>query len=212
MSQEISLKKAERKVLATAVQDGLWDIFIGCFVLMFAIAPSLSTMLGDFWSSAVFLPFWALVYLVISLVRRHVVKPRIGVVRFGPSQKSRLARTGAIVFAVNVIGLILGFLAWRFSDRPGWMILTPFALLMLTLFSVAAHHLDYARLYLYGVLMALSPLVGEWLWLHMGVSHHGFPITFGTTAGIMIAIGLIKFALLLRDHPLPIEDPSSVES
>ncbi|MGD9030832.1 MAG: hypothetical protein PVG25_13590, partial [Anaerolineae bacterium] len=136
MSQNISLKEAERRVFTTAFQDGLWDVLIGCFVLMFAVAPLLSTTLGDFWSSAVFLPFLALVYLAIWLTRRHVVTPRIGVVRFGPSRKMRLSRASLILFVVNGVGLVLGFLAYRFSDRPGWMIVTPFALLMLTLFSV----------------------------------------------------------------------------
>jgi hypothetical protein len=210
MSQNVSLKEAERKVFTTAFQDGLWDVLIGCFVLMFAVAPLLSTTLGDFWSSAVFLPFLALVYLAIWLTRRHVVTPRIGVVRFGPSRKMRLSRASVILFVVNGVGLILGFLAYRFSDRPGWTIVTPFALLMLTLFSVGATYLDCPRLYLYGALTALSPLVGEWLWIRAGASHHGFPITFGITAAIMVTVGLVKFALLLRDHPLPGKESASV--
>jgi hypothetical protein len=212
MSQDISLKEAERKVFATAVQDGLWDVLIGCFVLIFAIAPFLSTTLGDFWSSVAFLPFWALVYLAIRLTRKFVVNPRIGVVKFGPSRRVKLSRLVAILTVVNVVGLILGILTAQISDKPGWMVVTPFGLLMLTIFSVGAYYVDCARLYLYGVLTALSPLVGEWLWVHMGASHHGFPITFGTTAAIMITVGLIKFALLLRDHPMPVEESPSVES
>jgi hypothetical protein len=211
MSQSISLKQAERKVFTTAFQDGLWDVFIGCFVLIFAIAPFLSTVLGDFWSSVVFLPFWALVYLAIWLVRRFVVTPRIGLVRFGSSRKAKLSRFTAIAVAVNALGFVLGVVAAQMSGKPGWMFLTPFGLLMLTVFSLAAYYLDCTRLYLYGVLTALSPLVGEWLWACGRVSHHGFPITFGTTAAIMIIIGLIKFALLLRDHPVEDKQPSSVE-
>ncbi|MFC1935998.1 hypothetical protein ACFLX9_04540, partial [Chloroflexota bacterium] len=60
MSQRISLKEAERRAFTKAFQDGLWDILIGCIVLLWAIAPFLSTRMGDFWSSAVFLPFWGL--------------------------------------------------------------------------------------------------------------------------------------------------------
>jgi hypothetical protein len=65
MSPQISLKEAERKVFKTTQNDGLWDIFLGCFLLIFVIAPYLSGTLGDLWSSVVFLPFWALVYLAI---------------------------------------------------------------------------------------------------------------------------------------------------
>ena len=57
MTAEISLKEAERKVFKATFQDGMWDIFIGCIVLQFAIAPLLSSKLGDFWSSVIFLPF-----------------------------------------------------------------------------------------------------------------------------------------------------------
>ena len=56
MSQKISLREAERKAFRSRYNDGLWDILLGCFFLMFVIAPYLSASLGDFWSSAVFLP------------------------------------------------------------------------------------------------------------------------------------------------------------
>ena len=58
MSQQISLREAERKAFRITHNDGLWDVLLGCYALMFVIAPYLSTSLGDFWSSAVFLPFW----------------------------------------------------------------------------------------------------------------------------------------------------------
>jgi hypothetical protein len=213
MSQNISLKEVERKVFTTAFQDGLWDIFIGCFVLMFAVGPFLSTTrLGDFWSSVVFIPFWALVYLIIWLIRKFVVTPRIGVVKFGLSRKVKLSRFVALAIVVSVVGLILGIFLAQISDAPGWVFMTSLGSLVLVSFSVAAYFLDFAHLYLYGVLTALSPLVGEWLYIHIGASHHGFPITFGTTAGIIIFVGLIKFAFLLCDHPIPEEEPLSVES
>jgi hypothetical protein len=75
MANEISLKEAERKVFASTVQDGLWDILVGCVMLEFAIGPLLSQSLGDFWSSAVFLPFWGLVYLAILYLRKYIISP-----------------------------------------------------------------------------------------------------------------------------------------
>ena len=70
MSQEVDLKEAERKVFRSTFQDGLVEIMLGCIVLMFAIGPFLSPYLGDFWSSAVFLPFWAGVFCLLWAVRR----------------------------------------------------------------------------------------------------------------------------------------------
>ena len=213
MSERISLKKAERKVFESAFGDGLWDIFIGCIVLMFAIAPHLSRHLGDFWSSAVFVPFWALAYLTIWLVRKHVITPRVGTVKFGPWRRGRLLKFNIVMFIVCIVGLGLGILsALSFWTVPGWMHSARFPLIILVGFSIAAYFLNFTRLYIYGVLVALSPLIGELLYVSLHVPHHGFPVTFGITAGIMILVGLVKFIRLLRDYPDPAEPQFSKES
>lgn len=210
MSQQISLKGAERKAFRATQNDGLWDVLLGCFALMFVIAPYLSTSLGDFWSSAVFLPFWALVYLAIGLVRKHVVKPRLGTVRFGPARRARLARFTVVMLAVNIVTLILGFVAaWKIGSVPGQMFSIVFGMGLLTGFSLAAYFLDFSRLYVYGLLVGLSPLVGEWLWRRGYAAHHGFPLTFGISASIMILVGLALFVRLLRDNPVPVEETPS---
>jgi len=206
MSPQISLKEAERKAFRTTHNDGLWDIFLGCFVVMFAIAPFLSPSLGDFWSSAVFLPFWGLVFLIIRLIRKNVVTPRVGAIKLGQVRKAKLAKLSVVMLVVNVVALILGFvIAMNFGRVPGQMTTIIFGLIFLIGFSIAAYSLEFNRLYIYGLLVGLSPLVGEWLYTNGNASHHGFPITFGTTAGIMILIGLTVFVRLLRDNPIPIE-------
>jgi hypothetical protein len=213
MSEKISLKEAERKAFRTTFNDGLWDVFLGCFFSMFVIAPYLSTSLGDFWSSVVFLPFWALVYLALVLIRKHVVTPRIGVVKFGRARIVKLGKFTVVMLATNVIVFILGLVAAvNFGRIPGQMLSIFFGLVLLMGFSIAAYFLDFNRLYVYGLLVGLSPLVGEWLWSHGYVTHHGFPITFGTSAGIMIVVGLAVFVRLLHDNPVPIEGVPSEEA
>ena len=103
MNPQISLKEAERKAFRTRYNDGLWDIFLGCFFLMFAVAPFLTPALGDFWSSVVFLPFWGIIILVIYLIRKHLVTPRIGVVSFRPARKSKLMKFTVAMLIVNFI-------------------------------------------------------------------------------------------------------------
>lgn len=208
MSQNINLKEIERKAFRSYFDDGLWDIFIGCIVLMFAVGPFLSRRLGDFWSSAVFIPFWALVYLAIRLVRKYVVTPRIGVVKFGPWRTAKLLKFNVVIFVVLLVGLVLGILSARSYAEPGWIYTARFGLIILVGFSVAAYFLDFTRLYLYGALIALSPLVGEWLYVQVKAPHHGYPITFGTTAGIIILTGLVQFIRCLRDYRLPMEGAS----
>jgi hypothetical protein len=206
MSQKISLKEAERKAFRATYNDGLWDILLGCVFLMFVIAPFLSPSLGDYWSSVVFLPFWGLVFLGIRLIRKHVVTPRVGVVNFGLSRKTKLAKFTVVMLAVNVIAFILGlFAALSFGKVPGQIYSIILGMMLLIGFSIAAYFLDFNRLYIYGLLVGFSPLVGEWLWTQGYATHHGFPITFGTAAGIMILVGLSVFVRLLRDHPVPRE-------
>ena len=211
MSQRISLKEAERKAFRFAFQDGLWDIFIGCVILLFAIAPLLSSTLGDLWSSVVFLPFWALVFLAIWLIKKHVVAPRVGSVKFGSSRRTRLTRFTVVMLGLNVVAFILGILASR-SIGPDWIARQAFWFFILAGFSIAAYFLNFTRLYVYGLLVALSPLAGEWLYVNAKASHHGFPITFGITAGVIILIGLVQFARLLRDHPIATDQPASGEA
>jgi hypothetical protein len=172
--------------------------------LMWAFAPYLSASLGDFWSSVVFLPFWAVVYLAIRLIRKYVVAPRIGMVKFGQVRKTKLVKFTVVMLVVNIVVFILGLVtALNVGSIPGQMISIFFGMILLVFFSLAAYLLDFGRLYIYGLLGGLSPLVGEWLWSHGYATHHGFPITFGTLAGIMIVVGLVVFARLLHDNPVP---------
>lgn len=204
MEPQISLKEAERRVFKTKTNDGLWDVFLGCYFLMFVLGPYMSTRLGDFWSSAIFLPFWGLVYLAILMIRRKVIKPRSGEVRYGAVRKAKLVRFTIVMLAVNILALILGIFAFVYFGRvPGQMMGIGLGLILLFGFSLAAYLLDYPRLYMYGLLVGLAPMVGEWLFVHQLASHHGFPVTFGLASGVMILTGLVVFARFLYLNPVP---------
>lgn len=210
MIDATSLKQAEKKAFRSTYNDGLWDILLGCFLSMFAIAPLLSSRLGDFWSSAVFLPFWGLVYLAIWSIRKRVVAPRIGTARFGRARRMRLARFTVVLLVVNILALVLGLIAAANVGRvPGQATSIAFGLILLVGFSIAAYFLDFSRLYIYGLMVGLAPNVGERLFDRGLASHHGFPVTFGVTAGVMIVVGLAVFARLVRENPLPVEDARS---
>jgi hypothetical protein len=201
MSQSISLRDAERKVFHTAVNDGLWDIFLGCFFLMFAIAPFLSERLGDFWSSVIFLPFWGLVYLAIRFVRKHVITPRLGSVKFGASRNAILMRFNLVMLVVNLLALVLGLIAASLTSRiPGQATSIALGLVLLAAFSFAAYFLGIGRLYIYALLLGLAPPIGEWLWVNHLTSHHGYPVTFGVISGIMILTGIMLLLRLLRSY------------
>lgn len=210
MKDPINLKSAERRAFQTTFEDGLWDVFIGCFVLEFAIAPLLSGSLGDFWSSAIFLPFWGIAYLAILLVRKYVIAPRVGKARFSKTRMHRLRSFTIILIGVNTVLFVLGLLAaFAFGgaasgESNSWRNLLPvfLGLFLLAGFSIAAYLLDFPRLCLYGALLFAATPMGEWLYRYHGAAHHGYPIAFGITAGIMIVTGLVLFVRLIVTNPI----------
>jgi hypothetical protein len=213
MSKPISLREAEQKAFRMRYDDGLWDIVLGCVFLMFPIAIALTPSLGDFWSSVAMLPLWALVWLGVWLVRKHIVNPRIGTMRPGPTRVAKLAKLKVVMLVANVGALILGLVvALNFRTIPGQVTGIIFGMMLLVGFSLAAYFLGFSRLYVYGLLLGLCPPVGEWLWAHGVVAHHGFPATFGTAAGVMILVGLVIFLRLVHDNPAHPESLPSGEA
>lgn len=107
-----------------------------------------------------------------------------------------------ILVVINVIAFFLGLVA-AFSSNllPGSIYSILMGSIILMIFTVLGYALDYPRLYIYGLLVGLSPPVGEWLYKNYQVSHHGFPVTFGITSGIMILSGIILFVVFLRKNP-----------
>jgi MFS family permease len=210
MQTPVSLKTAERQAFQITFTDGLWDVFLGLFPLQFAVAPLLSESMGDFWSSAIFLPVFGAVYLVIRLMRKYVIAPRMGTVNFGKARKEKLRKFSRIMLGINALVFIMGILAAAFTTKIfdsqsialfGSVVSMALGLILLAGFSLAAVLLDWPRLYFYGLLLFAAPPVGEWLYQNHGAAHHGYPIVFGITAGVMILTGLITFVRMLKNNP-----------
>jgi hypothetical protein len=205
MNSQISLKQTERKLFHSQFDDSLIDIGIGGFMLIFALAPLLSETLGDFWSSMIFLPFWAIGYLLLRSIKRKMVAPRVGTVSYGAWRLGRLRRFTLVMVLLNLALLILGIIALWVSMSSSWTVALIFGGVWLIGFSLAGYFLDYGMLYLYGLLYGLAPVAGEWLAQNLGASHHGFPITFGIACVIVVLIGTAKLVRLLINNPLPAE-------
>lgn len=193
------LLQAERSTFRAGADIGLWDLLIATLVSMFAIAPLLSVSLGDFWSSAIFVPILAAVYLALRFVKQRLFVPRIGVVRFGAYRQARLRRLTAVLVVVNLVALALGAVfAFRFEPGGGLLPLIVLAAALLMGFSVAAYFLNIPRYFVYGLLVAIAPFVGEWLFREGYASHHGFPVAYGATALLIATAGLITLRVRLR--------------
>jgi len=210
MNKQLDLEEAERRLFSATFKDGLLDIMISAVLLMFSVAPLLSETLGDFWSSAVFVPFWALMFLILFLIRRLVVRPRLGQVKYGPQRITKLARFTLVMLIVNVIFFLAGILATFLVSRGelsqlGWFVSISFGLVMLFFASVTGFFLNLPRLYVYGLFLAIAPVIGEWLYRQYGVAHHGLPIVFGVMTAVIFLVGLVMFIHLMRE-PFPPDD------
>lgn len=201
------LRDLEQNTFRTVADDGLWDVLVAMIFAMLAVAPLLSEQLGDFWSSAVFLPIWAGVFVGIRMIRRHVVEPRVGTVRFGAQRLRKLRRLSVVLLLVNIASAIAGMAAF-FGVQAGWISLGddslayPLVLFVTCLvgFSAAALITGITRYYAYGLMAAAAPIVGEWLWRNDLATHHGFPIVFGATAVIILGVGIARLLAVVRQH------------
>lgn len=205
-------RELEQRTFRTARDDGLWDVLVAPFFAMFAIAPLIADRLGDFWSSALFVPVWLVVYLVTRVMRVQVVQPRIGVIELGEERRERMRKGGLVLLAINAVAAVMGVVAWL-GIGFGWLGIESavypmfFSLTLLLVFSVGAYITRIWRFAVYGLLLAVGPILGEWMWQQGWVDHHGYPVVFGTVALIMLIVGLIRLATVLRSHPMP-RDPA----
>ncbi len=202
----VSVKEADRRIYRTSLDDGLVDIFIFSVVLMFIIGPFLSVYLGDFGASAIFLPFWGAVCLILLYIRKKVIKPRAGVVNYGPQRRRKLTLFTGIMLVLYVVFMLLGLLAFISPGAFIWAPTFAFAMMVLISFGLAGYFLDVTRFYLYGLMLAGGFFVGEWLYQTFGFSHHGIPVVFGVSGMVIFLIGFIKLITFVQNNPLPTED------
>ena len=112
-----------------------------------------------------------------------------------------------VILVINIAALGLGILSFfQFARLPGWTISLRFSIILLVGFSLAGYMLEFPRLFIYGILIAAAPPIGEYLYQNLGYSHHGFPATFGFLALLLILTGTAIIIRILRKNPLPREE------
>jgi len=214
MSATLDLKAAERKAyqLSTS-QDGLYDISIGSYIILLSAAPWLDENgLSTPWS--VILPFalGLLIFACVMLIKKFVVAPRIGQVRFGTERKNRLKHLSIAIIVVFLLTLALFALtvsAIYFrepiltgaKDSAGLFdpVHTGAGIFIFVIFSVIGYVIDNVRLYVYGFLYGLGYVVSTVLQDLIGIQFY-WPMA---VAGLVAVVtGLVLFIRFLRDYPL----------
>ena len=216
MSQQISLKEAERKAFKSTNQDGLLDILWGLYLLFGNSSAIILANLGV-QAPMNYIPMF--IVLAVGLIgfwatKKYITTPRMGMVRFGPTRLRKIKRMRfvSVIAVLATFALLLLTIAGIFNPSgwqwPGWIVDVAFGLFAFLICAFFAYTRDYPRLYLYGLLMGLSIPASAFLEAYAGIS---FPIAWVITGSIILIVGVITFIHFLRDYPLPTESPPPTE-
>jgi hypothetical protein len=190
MVSDVNLKEIQRKVYMSFFQDGVWDIFLGLFVLGWGLSIL---------TEAAYVPGISFlgIYFAIWGIKRWLTYPRIGYVRFSATTRRRItARFVILLTAVALLGLITSVL-WGIGTRPQWLadyFPLMFNGMLAAIVCLAAYWVRANRFYLHAALIFLGAVFHLWL---------GFQWEFGFigAGSIIVLIGLGLLIGFLRKYP-----------
>jgi len=195
MIEDINLKEIQRKVYMTFFQDGLWDIFLGLFILGWGL-----TILTE----APYLPgvFFIGIYFTVWGIKKWLTYPRIGYVRFSATSRRRItARFLILLTVVLLLGIIAG-LVWGIGTRPQWLadyFPLIFNGMLAAIVCLVAYWARVNRFYLHAALIFLGAVFHLWLGIRWEFGFIG-------AGGIIILIGLGILIIFLRKYPKMVEE------
>jgi hypothetical protein len=194
MSENIDVKKIERKAYMSYHQDGLWDIFLGLVIIGWGIsmATYLASLVGVWF--VVFFP-------ILMAAKRRITYPRLGYAEFPRARKSKLQMTIllAIVMLLGVLVLLLWTSQLGSSSLRNWLrqyFETAFGAMVAIVLCIMGLIHWIKRLYVYAVVMFLGFAGAQRLNFHMKFSF----IVVGAIVSFSGVVLLIRF---LRKYPLP---------
>ena len=202
--KKTNLREVEKRTYMSYHQDGLLDIFVGIYVLLFALGILLMTV-TDFstWFvipaifPAIMIPIW------IS-AKKRITMPRIGYVKFGVRGANKLMAVflglmvaGFGVFMVFGLGASMGE-GWALTLRVffisnSMLIIGIGAAVVSSLF---AYTMGLKRLYGYGLLIFVLFFTGYFI----AIPFEYLLVTIGFVISINGFVILMRF---IRKYPLP---------
>jgi hypothetical protein len=153
--------------------------------------------------SALFvLPIALILLAAVFLVRRFVVIPRLGCVKFLPERRRRLSKLIIVPIITLIAGAIGGYILYENASMRNILIgQIPFSLSPIIMFGAAAYFLDMKRLYIYGAIVGLIMPLGKYLEMII-VSRDILPGTILFTAFVFFGIAAVFFVDFLKKHHL----------
>jgi len=197
-------KKIERRVFTSFFQAGIMEAFTGIILLQLGLPALFSRSgFGDWESALLTLPIALILLIVVFLVRRYVVVPRLGHVKFLPERRRRISKLVIVPILTLIAGAIVGYIfAENASLRHAFVGQIPFILIPIIVFGAAAYFLDMKRLYVYGAIVGLVFPLGKYLETVI-VSRNTLPATILFTAFVFLGIAIVFLVDFLRKYQEP---------
>lgn len=188
MQADIDLKTIRRKVYISYFQDGLWDILLGVFLVVWGlmITYDFVAVMGGIWVAA---------YFIILGLKRLITYPRAGYIKINEARKQQIKMVilGVLLFLLGIAALLL----YAAGSRPQWLD-DYFMLIMGAMFAVVIALLGswwmVTRWYIYAVLVFAAFASHQWLGMELNLS-------FFVPGGIITAFGLVLLFQFLRRYP-----------
>jgi len=195
MKTEDSLKRTEKRLYRSYYSDGVYDILAGFIFIIFAWSP----IFASFGIPSIHKFFLGLAAIVGAiLIRKFVIVPRMGFVKFG--QKRQAKRWTLIAMSVAIIFLIMPLMIAMDSEY-NIVFIGPIVALIVC---IAAYFLDFPRLYIYGALLAFGIIESMFIYPFVDSPVHTM-ISFGIPGVVVIAYGITLLYKFLGKYPKPEE-------
>jgi len=197
-------KQIERRVFTSFFQGGVIESFTGIFLLQLGLPALFSRSgFGDLESALLALPIALILLVAVFLVRRFVIIPRLGRVKFLPERRRRISKLMIVPLLTLIAGAIVGYI---FSEnaplRHAFVGQIPFILIPIIVFSAAAYFLDMKRLCIYGAIVGLVFPLGKYLETVI-VSRSILLATILFTAFVFLSIAIVFLVAFLRKYHEP---------
>ncbi|MGD9143028.1 MAG: hypothetical protein PVG61_04190 [Dehalococcoidia bacterium] len=183
------LKPLVRRSYVIFFQDGLWDIFLGLFVLGWglSILTDLAYLAGS---------LFVCLYLIVWSLKRWLTYPRVGYARLGVRQE-KFRQIISIILGITMVAGVMFAVIFIADDRPEWLT-------------------DYFPLLFSGILAAVVGVIAAWLGVYRflvhaalifiaGAVHQFTDIAWSCTyiggGVVIVGVGVIYLVRFLKKYP-----------
>ena len=198
MVSDVNLKEIQRKVYMSFFQDGLWDIFLGLFMVGWGLAIL---------TEAAYLPgiYFLGIYFAIWGIKKWLTYPRIGYVRFSATSRRRITTRFVILLTVVLLLGVMAGVLWGIGMTPQWLV-DYFPLIfngmLAAIVCLAAYWARVNRFYLHAALIFLGAVFHLWVGIRWEFGFIG-------AGSIIVLIGLGILIIFLRKYPKIVEEAHS---